>query len=379
MAVALATREDYFQIGAREVFARAQLRARATRLTPQAVFTPGTDINIIIAACSAMADEATRHLGLRIAALYLDSAEGEDLDRLVADRFSPTLARKQAAQAVVPLTFARAIPPSNGAIKTYDVGTKLKTAQGVQFELVEAVSFALNATGPITVRAVASLAGEVGNVAAGSITAFVEASGDAGMTVTNPEPAAGGTDVETDASLRDRARSFYLAARRGTLPAIEFGALTVDGVVSAVAEELLNPEGYPNGFIRLYIADKNGQGNSVLAEAVRLALREYRGGGVPVSVVASSPQFESVAYTVEFASGVDQGRAIQQLKTLTVNALSALAPSEVLRRSMLMALARSVPGVIVPDNAIATPLGDVHADAGRSIRTSLDRVTVNGF
>jgi uncharacterized phage protein gp47/JayE len=379
MSVALPTREDYFQIGARDVFARAQLRQKATRLSPQAVFTPGTDINIIIAAASAMGDEATRHLGLRIAALYLDSAEGEDLDRLVADRFSPTVVRKQSAQAVVPLTFSRSIPPSSGTPITFDVGRKFKTQNGLQYELVESASFALNSSGPVTARAVASLSGEVGNVAEGAINQFVDAPGDATILVTNLEPAAGGVDVETDASLRERARAFFLAARRGILSAIEFGALTVPGIASAVGEELIGPDGFPNGYVRLYIADKNGQANTVLANAVRLALREYRGAGVPVAVVVSSPTFLNVAYQVGFQVGVDQQRAIQQLKTLTVNAMSVLAPNEALRSSMLMALARSVPGLIVPNTAIVNPLGDVFPDTGRTIRTTFDRVLVNGL
>lgn len=379
MSVALPTREDFFQIGARDVFSRAQLRSKPTRLSPQAVFTPGTDINIIIAACSAMADEAVRHLGLRMAALFLDSAEGEDLDRLVADRFSPTVVRKQAAPAVVPLVFRRSIPPSAGAPITFDVGQKLKTPSGIQFELIESVSFALNASGPVTARAVASLAGEVGNVAAGTITQFVGAAGDAAVLVTNEEASAGGTDVEADGSLRERARAFFLSARRGVLSAIEFGAITVDGVVSAVGEELIGPDGYPNGYVRLYIADKNGQSNSVLAEAVRLAIREYRGAGVPVAVISSSPQFESVSYLIGFDRGIDQARAIQQLKTLTVNAMAALAPNEPLQSSMLMALARAVPGVVVRSGAIVVPLGDVYPDNGRSIRTTFDRVTINGL
>jgi len=379
MSVALPTREDFFQIGARDVFARAQLRAKASRLSPQAVFTPGTDINIIIAAASAMADEATRHLGLRIAALYLDSAEGEDLDRLVADRFSPTVARKQAAQAVVPITFSRAIPPSSGAPITFNVGDKIKTPDGVQFELVEAASLGLNGTGPATARAVASLAGEVGNVAAGAISQFVVSPGDAAVVVTNNEPAAGGVDVETDASLRERARNFFLAARRGILSAIEFGALTVEGVASAVGEELLGPDGFPNGYVRLYIADKNGQANAVLANAVRLALREYRGAGVPVAVIASSPLFADIGFTLGFQNGTDQLRAVQQLKALVVSSVSALAPNEPLQVSMLMALARAVPGLVVGANAVTTPLGDLYPDAGRTIRTTFDRVLVNGI
>jgi hypothetical protein len=112
---------------------------------------------------------------------------------------------------------------------------------------------------------------------------------------------------------------------------------------------------------------------------VRLAIRDYRGAGVPVVVISSSPQFESVEYVVGFNRNVDQRRAIQQLKTLTVGAMSVLAPNEPLQTSMLLALARAVPGIVVQQGAIQVPLGDVFPDNGRTIRTTFDRVTVNGL
>ncbi len=379
MATALPTREDYFQTGAREVFARGAARPRASRVSPQAVFTEGTDINIILAACSAMADEATRHMAMRIAALYLDGAEKEDLDRLVADRFSPTLVRKQASQAVVPLIFTRAIPPSAGAPITLPVGTQVRTSTGFVFELIEAASFSLNSTGPASAAAQALQAGVVGNVAAGTISQFVQTPGDPAILVENEEPATGGADIETDASLRERARDFFRTARRGILAAIEFGALTVNGVVAATAEELLDPDGLPNGFVRVFIADNTGQSNTVLAEAVRNALLEFRAAGIVVDVLTTAPRYETIAYQVAFRSGLDTRQAIQQLKSLTVNAVNLLAPQEPLQRSMLYALARSIPGSIVPDNAVQTPAGDVFPNAGQVIKTTFDRVTVNGL
>ena len=379
MATALPTREDYFQTGAREVFARGAARPRASRVSPQAVFTEGTDINIILAACSAMADEATRHMAMRIAALYLDGAEKEDLDRLVADRFSPTLVRKQASQAVVPCIFTRPIPPSAGAPITLPVGTQVRTSTGFVFELIEAANLPLNSTGPATAAAQAIQAGTAGNVAAGTIIEFVQTPGDPTILVTNDEPATGGGDIETDASLRERARDFFRTARRGILEAIEFGALTVNGVMAATAEELLDTSGLPNGFVRVFIADNTGQSNTVLAQGVRNALREFRAAGIVVDVLTTVPRYETIAYQVAFRSGVDTRQAIQQLKSLTVNAVNLLAPQEPLQRSMLFALARSIPGSIVADNAVQVPAGDVFPSSGQVIKTTFDRVTVNGL
>lgn len=379
MVAALPTREDLFQVGAREVFSRGQNRPPNARVSPQAVFTPGTDINIILAACSAMGDESLRHLALRIAALYLDSAEGEDLDRLVADRFSPEIVRKQSAQAVVPLSFSRPIPPSAGAIVTLDVGTVIRTSGGVEFELSQAVAFPLNSSGPFVGTAKAVLSGSGGNVEAGELAQFAQSPVDPTLIVTNLEPASGGSDIETDQSLRERARAFFTTARRATLSAIEAGALTVDGVVAATAEEVLGTDGLPNGMVRLFISDDLGRSNSVLAAAVAVALREFRAGGIIVPVLTTQPRFEDINYQIAFRSGTDTRAAIQQLKSLTVAAVNVLFPQEPLQRSLLFALARSIPGAIVPDNAVSLPAGDIVPDDAEVIKTSLSRVLVNGL
>lgn len=378
MPVDLPTREDYFEIGEDEVISRSASRSRATRISPEAISTPGTDINIIIAACSAMADEATRHLALRMAALYLDSAEGEDLDRLVQDRFSPTVVRKQAAPAVVDVTFSRAIPPSAGLSGVINVGTKVRTEQGTEFTLTQAVGFPSGSTGPVSARAQAVRSGVGGNVDAGTIVQFVQTPFDNVITVTNAEPASGGTDVETDEALRERARDFFSSARRATLTAIEFGALSVDGVQSATAIELIDDLGFPTGYVQLYITDVNGQANTALSDAVRTELLEWRAAGIVVDVLTTTPLFIDIEYTVSFAAGTDTKAAIEALKSLTVATVNVLAPREILLRSMLFALARSIPGTIVRDNAVTTPTGDLEPTTGQVIKTSLDRVLVNG-
>lgn len=379
MPTALPTRAEYYQIGAQDVIVRSQQRPQRLRLSREAIFTEGTDINIILAACAAMADEATRQTALKFAALFLDSAEGEDLDRLVADRFSPTIFRKQAAPAVVPVTF-RTTVPSVGA--TLEVGQTVRTEDGTEFELTEVAPFPVGSTGPVTAAAEAKLSGTAGNVAAGSIVQFgPPLPADAPTyVITNDEAATGGRDVETDESLRARARDFFRTARRGTLAAIEFGALTVDGVESATAIELTDPvTGLPTGFIQLAIADSNGQSNSILAEAVRGALDDFRAAGIPVQVLTSNPVFQDIAYEIGFRSGFDTRSASQQLKALTEASVNVLAPAEPLQRSLLFALARSIPGAIVGDAAVTLPAGDVQPAFNETIKTSLSRITVNGL
>lgn len=381
MPVALPTREDYFRVGAHEVLARSATRPRATRISPEAVYTDGTDINIILATESAMADEATRHLAIRMAALFLDSAEGEDLDRLVADRFSPTVARKQAAPALVTLTFTRNGPPSPLLAVTLATGTKARTPTGTEYELVQPTAFSAGSTGPITAVAQAVLSGTGGNVAEDTIVELLNfgSPADTAIQVSNEDPASGGTDVETDESLRERARDFYRTARRGILAAIEFGALTVDGVVSATAEELLGAGGLPNGIVRVYVADEHGRSNAVLAAAVTAALREYRAAGIIVDVLTTQPQFETISYSIGFRSGTDTRAAVDQLRAITVATVNLLAPQEPLQRSLLFSLARSISGAIVGEGAIMEPAGDVYPTDPGVIKTSLDRVKVNGL
>lgn len=371
----LPTREDYFNIAAGEIIARASARGRDTRVSRRAVYTEGTDVNILLAATSAMAAEATRHLAFRMAALYLDSAEGEDLDRLVADRFSPSLARKQPSNAVVKVEFSRV---GTAGSFTVPAGTVIAANSGVEFITTTGGGFPAGSNGPVIVDARCQVTGLSGNVSAGEISSVVTpVSGIPDLAVTNPEAATGGSDTESDEDLRNRARDFFRTARRGTLDAIEFGALQVPGVVTANAIEELSG-GQPNGLVTLYVADGSGTSNSRLAELVTLELDEYRAAGIAVQVASVTPDLVSISYSLSFSAGVDTGAAISNLKNLTVEVLQQLAPGQLLERSLLFSLARSIPGAVVSDGAVSSPLGDIVPAANKAIRTTFDRVTVNG-
>ncbi len=381
MPVDLPTREDFFQIGAQEIIRRSAERSPGLRISREAIFTEGTDANIIVASQSAMADEAARHIAIRDAALFLDSAEGEDLDRLVADRYSPTVVRREAARAIVQATFSRSSPPSTGALVSFDTGTRLSTDEGVEFELTQPAVLAPiipGQTQAVTVEARAVLAGPDGNVAASTITQFVVPPSDGTVTVSNADIASGGSLRESDESLRARARLFFTAAARGTLSAIEFGALTVDGVATATAREEVDGNGDPTGIVTVFVADQNGQSNSVLASAVRDALLGYRAAGIVPDVVTTTPLDTTIRYAIAFEAGTDTVAASNQIKNLTVDAVNSLSPGATLLQSQLVSIASSVTGAIVVSGSVLEPTGDLVPSDGEVIRTELGLVTVNG-
>lgn len=369
----LPNRTDYFNIGADDAFARSAVRSPEQRLSPEEIFTEGSDVNIMVAGASAMAEEVTRQLAIRTRNLYLEGAVGEDLDRLVGDRFSPTVVRKGATPAVAQVEFSRSAGPL--AAVTIEEGTVLRTPDGIEFEVTATTGIPAASTGPITSTVEARETGISGNVAAGTITTFKGGPPDPNIVVTNPEPAAGGDETETDERLRSRAKEFFRTARRGTLEAIEFGALTVEGVRQATAVEDVNAMGQPTGRVQLFIADALGQANASLVTAVRNALLEYRAAGVVVDVFASAPVFVDIVYSLQFQSGVDTTLAFQAVQELTVSRVNQLRPNQTLQVSLLYEVARLIPGVIVPDDAVVEPVGDVVPVAGQVLRTSIDRIT----
>lgn len=371
----LPTRTDLFDAGAREIVARSAARAPARRISPEALYTEGTDINILTAGASAMAEDVLRQHARGTAALYLDSSEDEDLDRLVTDRYGRELARKEASPGLVPLTITRTSGAFPGG--SLSAGARVRTPAGLEFELRTAVGITAGSSGPFSVTARAVLAGSASNAAANTITQFSSTPFDSNLQVTNDVAATGGADRETDAAYRGRARTFFTAARRGIKAAIEFGALTVPGVALATAEEELDSSGIQTGNVFVYIADVNGQANAVLTQQVLDALIEYRCLGIPPFVIGAVPEYVPITWRLRFETGVDQALAFEQVRFGTVALVNQTRPNSPLETSLLFAIARRVPGVIVRSDALVTPLGDIYPSAtGRIIRTTTELVTL---
>lgn len=368
----LPLRVDLVNLAADELRARSAQRPDGAKIDPSQVFTPGSDVNLVVNGGSAMAEEVLRQLAVRINALFLDGAKGEDLDRLVADRFSPTIVRKQATPAIGPVYVTR----SSGARPAGVIpqNTRVKTNQNVEFLTQADLPIPAGLDGPFIVQTQAVNAGRAGNAPALAVNQFSVPPFDTNLQVSNPEPMAGGDERELDDSLRNRARQFYLFARRGTIVAIENGALTVQGVRLATAVELTNPDGSLSGHVALYISDAAGNGNAALVNAVRAAELEYRAAGVILDISASQPLFVSIGYRLRFTAAANTANAFDQVRLATVARVNALAPNQTLERSMLYAIARQVQGVVVLNDAVVEPVGDLVPAPGQVLRTRLDLV-----
>jgi uncharacterized phage protein gp47/JayE len=372
--VLLPSRSDLFNIGTDEVLARSLARPPGQRIAREAVFIEGTDINLILGSASAMGDEIMRQLAQHCAALILDSSEGDDLSRLALDRTCNVVARKGSIPSVVTLAFGRTNALAPGF--SLPVGTKFRTIRGTEFALTQILTYPAGSTAIRFASAVAVVSGSQGNVQPGTITQFVQQPPDPTLVVTNNQPAAGGSDIELDAPLRERVRLFFTAARRGTKAAIKFGALTVAGVEHAQVVEVLDPATQrPVGIVQVFIADRAGTANSLLATAVRDALVEYRAAGIVVDVFAASVIYVAVTLRLRFDAGVDVDAAWAEIQFLLVSEINTLAPGEALEVSLLYEIARRVPGVIVLDDALITPNADVEPLEFQSIRTTPELVT----
>jgi uncharacterized phage protein gp47/JayE len=366
----LPTRLDYFAIG------RDYVIQKSTKIDPSQVDVEGSDVNLFVGIGSVLADFVTRQLAGRTAALLLDGSDDEDLDRYAFDRYS--LTRKGASPARGSVTIARPSIVNGGG--TVPIGTKILSTTGIEYITTTQANFApsdLSVSG-VYVRAVQ--AGKATQVSAGALKRFAQPQllWDATLTVTNPATTAGGEDAEDDNTFRARIRDFWRTARRGVIGAIEFGALTVPGVVSARAIEALTTDGAPARIVNLYIADSSGVASDALAEEVRVALEDYRAAGIAVIISTSIPLLTDITLRLTFRAGVDTRTLSDNIRAAIVEFVNSIPVNGTLYVAQIYTvLQRYEPDGLIPDQAsIVVPTGDLVPAVGQTIRTTLSNITL---
>lgn len=370
------TRTDIFRAGRDEILSRNAL------LSAEAVERDGTDVNLLVASGAAMGDKVTGQLVMVAAGLFLDSAEGQALDRLVWDRYG--LVRKSAAPAQVNLQFS--LPTPSGVSFTIPVGTIISTSDGTQFASVVAGSISAGSSGPIFIAATSLLAGANQQVKAGTLNNIVSQIPNSpnGLVVTNNAASAGAADRELDSALRDRARRFWVTAQRGTLAAIETGALVVPGVVRANALEVLDGNNRPGRWVLLIIADSYTDAlanlnqtsptysaqSQALAVTVFNALNDVRCGGIFVQVQVAQVILLQIALSLTFAAGVDTVATANQAMAVVAAYTNQLDPGQTWVPADAVTALRQVAGLIITGNEIALPVGPVVPKTLQALRTT---------
>lgn len=301
--------------------ARAEAQARQPSLTD---WSEGSALDALTGAGVILADQSIR-IGLdALAARMVATATGSDLDAAVTDRY-PALTRRAASSAVATLTLTRG--GSTGAL-SIPAGTLARaTVNGVQITFATDDDATMDAAGDtVDVIATCTATGTSGNVGAGLITTLPTAlAGDVTATVTNSARAVGGAAAESDDAYRARAQAYPLTLTRGTVSALESGALTVPGVAHVTVDESLIAA---DDCVYVYVGDPDGRGNAALSAAVAAVIEDYRAAGVLVTVLPA--EREDVDLTVVVS--VRQGRTTDALAAACRAAVIAyadgLAPSQ---------------------------------------------------
>jgi hypothetical protein len=301
---------------------------------------------------------------LALAATFVDTAEGADLDRLVNDHLGIT--RIPAGTAVNAVQFAR--PNTVAGNVQIDTGTLLAAGQDAT-----QIQFVTTAGGTMTGVALdlpiaAVVPGVDGNVGAGTITTILSTLTDPTVTVTNAEPSNGGRAAESDAELKARVRIFFQTLAKATIAALEYGAKLVPGVVRSSVDESQAP------ITTVYIADITGAGNLTLAAAVKAELENWRAAGKLVNVLGATVVYQPISLTLIFEAGTDTARARDLSIDAAVEAVNALKIGKTLYHSAIVAAARGIDGII--DAKVPNPPGDVIPTPNQIIRTSRAMVSV---
>ena len=259
---------------------------------------------------------------------FLETAEGGSLDKVVA---LVGLRRLPAGHPVVKVRFARR-PGTAGRI-TIPVGTPLVDGAGQRYLLLEELTLEPNEPSREGLAGGESEGTEP--VAAGALNRLeIDVAGL--ERPTNPEPARRLSAAETDAELRRRAAGALHGRTLGTVDALRFGLLSLEGVNEVTIVEA--PNGVP-GEIEVQVAS---DGRPKLEEQVARTIDELRPAGIRVVQREASRRPINVRVALTLAgSGVSSA----ELAALTaavegrlVDHLKRIPPGGQVRRSRLAAL-----------------------------------------
>lgn len=308
---------------------KAEVQSRRPDLTD---WNEGSVLDAVGGASSMLADESMRFfLGL-FGALFFDTAVGDDLDRLALDRLG--LVRKPATSATGSVTWTKGI---SGAAYTIPAGTSVRgvIADGTSYTATVLYDVAIRADqAAVAVAVEADTLGRSSNLAAGVLDEIASPLvADPTASITNGEALAGGADEETDAAFRDRVRRYYSTLRRGTVGALETGALSVPGVAYVSVDESSIED---DGIVRVYVGDPDARSNDALATLVGAELLHWRAAGVMVEVLGSSRDEVTLTLALEVEHGADLVSLGAAVRAAVVGYGDELAPNRPARVSRVV-------------------------------------------
>lgn len=326
--------------------------------------------HMLISAAAAMADRLIGWFSERIGATFLDGARGEDLTTLAADHWG--IQRLAATKATAQVDIYRA--SADATTQTFAAGSTLATArdsrgQEVRYITVTAASWAVSENGAKTVNVQAETAGIAGNLAAENLITRLISAPPAGGTYSlgdSTQPA-GGSEEEDDATLRDRVRRYPSTLRRGTLYALEYGALTTPNAGVSKANAIQDD----SGLVVVYVSDASGGSSGATVEVdpdlyddglmttrVAIELLNWACAGSLVSVVGGSIQTVAITVTLTVRIGVDVNQLLADVESAIQARTNKLTIGDTLYKSDIINATKAVDPDNIVDVVVVLPATD---------------------
>lgn len=258
------------------------------------------------------------------------TSQGVDLDTWMADY---EVARAEPSAARGEVTFSRFTP---GLPALIPFGTQVKTADAAWTYIVIDGS-ADAATDPvqqgyvlpagqvsITVPVEATLTGAGGNAAPNTVTLLSSAVPFVD-TVTNANAMVGGTEAESDETLRATFRTYIGSLPRAVRAAIDYAISRVQAGLSWSILEGQRPDGSVAGATFTVVVD-DGTGDPPLDLITRVAaaVEEYRGLGISYAVVGPVLKVANVTMAITTLPDADHATVVGTVQTALVNYINAV-------------------------------------------------------
>lgn len=361
-------------------------KAEAILRRPDLAVKEGDISDMFLAGAAAMADRVVGYAAERFNATYLDGARGDDLSRLTDDHWN--VQRQTANKSTGTVTITRS--SADATATSYPVGAAVATARDAQgnevrYLLTQAATWAVSTNGARTVNVEAEVAGVASNLSAANLITRMSTSPPAGgsYAITASSSTAGGTEDETDDELRARARAYPATLRRGTISALEQGALGVSGVKKASAVE------DDSGALTVYVTDAAGgaTGGSVIVSDevvddgsmthdVAIELEEWRAAGSLVTVTGGTLQSVNVTVQLTVRAGTNVAQLVTQVQATVESTVNRLRIGETLYKSLIQTAARLVDPDNILECTVTLPLTDTApTTSGYIIRAGTVTVT----
>lgn len=346
-------------------------KAEAQLKRPLLGFRFGDLTDIVVAAAAAMADRVVGWFAERIAASFLDGAQGDDLTKLVADHWYINRFLALPSQGAITITRSSADATSQVIVAGMVIATaKDSTGAYIAYVTQADAAWGISVNGTQTVPVNAQIAGISGNLSASNlITSFLGSLPAGGSyAITASTQPAGGSEDETDDALRDRARKYPSTLRRGTLPAIEYGATQTPNAGVAKSNAIQDS----TGLITVYISDASGNctgtlqavsrtlvDDGTMTTRVAIELVNWACAGAFVNVTGGAVQTVNIAVQISVRLGVDATQLVAAIIAAITARVNKLTIGQTLYVSDIINSTKAVDPDNITNVIVISPAADV--------------------